>query len=327
MDSDDGSAGCRVGLSVGVDIGGTKIAVGIVDDAGVVIDTQRMPTPKAPAMDVLADVITMIRDVIGDRAVDGIGVGVPGGIAQDRSFVYFAPNLYWTEVPVGQTLQAAFDVPIVVENDGNAAAWGEFRFGAGADVDDCIAITIGTGIGGGIIIDGRLVRGAHGIASEIGHMNAIPDGRPCACGRRGCWEQYASGNALVREARAFAAERRTEADVLLALGDGTPEGVQGAHVSQAARLGDPVALAAFASVGMWLGRGLADLTAVLDPAAFVIGGGVSDSAEFFVDNARVVLTQKIVGLATRPMPEVRIAQLGNDAGLVGAADLARVDPR
>lgn len=316
-----------MGVSVGVDIGGTKIAVGLVDDAGAILATERVSTPRAPAMDVLAEVTTMIMTLIGDRKIDGVGVGVPGGIAQDRSFVYFAPNLSWTQVPVGATLEAALGLPVVVENDGNAAAWGEFRFGAGADVHDCIAITIGTGIGGGIIIDGRLVRGAHGIASEIGHLNAIPDGRPCACGRRGCWEQYASGNALVREARELVVERRAEAEVLLALGDGTPEGVQGAHVTQAARAGDPVALAAFAAVGTWLGRGLADLTAVLDPAVFVIGGGVSDASELFVDEARMVLTRKIFGQSTRPIPDIRIAQLGNLAGLVGVADLARVDPR
>jgi len=316
-----------MGLSVGVDIGGTKIAAGIVDEDGVIIRSERIATPKESAMNVLTHVAELVRSVIGSSAVDGIGVGVPGGIARDRSFVYFAPNVYWTQVPVGQTLQKALGVPVVVENDGNAAAWGEFRFGAGIDVDDCVAITVGTGIGGGIIADGRLVRGAHGIASEIGHMNAIPDGRPCACGRRGCWEQYASGNALVREARDLAGERRDEAGILLALGDGTPEGVQGAHVTQAAREGDPVALAAFAAVGMWLGRGLADLTAVLDPAVFVIGGGVSDAAEFFVEEARMVLSQKIFGQTTRPIPEIRVAQLGNFAGMVGVADLARTDPR
>ena len=315
-----------MGLSVGIDVGGTKIALGLVDDAGTVVAQERMETPKRPALDVLATIADAVRSLTSGHAIDGVGVGIPGGIAQDRSFVYFAPNLYWTEVPVGTVLMEALDVPVVVENDGNAAAWGEFRFGAGRDVDDCVAVTIGTGIGGGIIIAGHLVRGAHGIASEIGHLNAVPDGRPCACGRRGCWEQYASGNALVRQARELAADRRDEATVLLELGDGTPEGVAGAHVTQAARAGDPVALAAFAAVGTWLGRGLADLTAVLDPACFVIGGGVSEASELFVEQARQVLSAKIFGQATRPIPSVRVAELGNLAGLVGVADLARVEP-
>jgi glucokinase len=212
----------------------------------------------------------------------------------------------------------------VVENDGNAAAWGEFAFGAGIDVNDLTLVTVGTGIGGGIIIGDRLLRGSHGTAGEIGHMNVVPNGRPCGCGRHGCWEQYASGSALVREARALAADRRSEAGLLLSLGDGTPEGVHGAHVTEAALAGDPVAIDAFTVVGTWLGRGLADLAAVLDPAVFVIGGGVSEAGDLLLDSARETLTAKVGGSSNAvPVPAVRTATLGNEAGLIGAADLAR----
>ena len=151
----------------------------------------------------------------------------------------------------------------------------------------------------------------------------MPDGRPCGCGRNGCLEQYASGNALVREARLLAAERRSEAGVLLALGDGTPEGVQGVHITEAARAGDPVATEAFAVVGTWLGRGLADLAAVLDPEVFVIGGGVSDAGDLLLASARQTLADKLIGQQNRPAPLVKVAELTNLAGLVGAADLAR----
>ena len=150
-------------------------------------------------------------------------------------------------------LEAATGLACVVENDGAAAAWAETRFGAGVGLEHVVMVTVGTGIGGGIVVDGRVLRGAHGVAAEIGHLNAVPNGRLCGCGRTGCWEQYASGNALVREARELAAERRPEATVLLELGDGTPEGVQGAHVTDAARRGDPIAIEAFANVGGWLG--------------------------------------------------------------------------
>ncbi len=140
-------------------------------------------------------------------------------------------------------------------------------------------MTVGTGIGGGIVVEDRLYRGRFGIGGEIGHMQVVADGRLCGCGQRGCWEQYASGNALVREARERAAESRSEAAVLLRMGDGTPEMITGRHVTEAARLGDEVALAAFATVGRWLGQGLADLVAVLDPGRFIIGGGVSEAGD------------------------------------------------
>lgn len=159
-------------------------------------------------------------------------------------------------------------------------------------------------------------------------MNAVPNGRPCGCGRNGCWEQYASGNALVREARTLAAERRQEAGLLLSLGDGTPEGVQGVHVTAAAREGDPVAQEAFAVVGTWLGRGLADLSSILDPGAFVIGGGVSEAGDLLLNSARATLAEKLtVGRSRRPIPEVRLATLGNEAGLIGAAALAATAAR
>jgi glucokinase len=226
-------------------------------------------------------------------------------------------------VPARALLEASTGLPVVVENDGNIAAWGEYRYGAGRGTSDLTLVTVGTGIGGGIVINGQLFRGAHGVAGEIGHINAVPDGRPCGCGRHGCLEQYASGNALVRDARALAAERRGEAGVLLSLGDGTPEGVQGVHVTEAARAGDPVAMEAFTQVGAWLGRGLADLAAVLDPEVFVIGGGVSDAGDLLLASARQTLADKLIGQQNRPAPLVRVAELTNNAGLVGAADLAR----
>jgi glucokinase len=314
-----------VGLSIGVDIGGTKILAGIVNEDGEVLATARRATPRNDANDVLDLVGEVVRELVSGsvEALDGVGLGVAGLVDADRSKVYFAPNLRWSQVPVRALLEASTGLPVVVENDGNVAAWGEARFGAGRGVRDLTLVTVGTGIGGGIVINGSLFRGAHGAAGEIGHINAVPDGRPCGCGRNGCLEQYASGNALVREARLLAAERRSEAGVLLELGDGTPEGVQGVHVTEAAKAGDPVAMAAFTIVGTWLGRGLADLAAVLDPEVFVIGGGVSEAGDLLLASARQTLADKLIGQQNRPAPVVRSAALGNSAGLVGAADLAR----
>jgi glucokinase len=314
-----------VGRSIGVDIGGTKILAGIVTEDGQVLTTARRATPRNDANDVLDLVGDVVNELVAGSStpLDGVGLGVAGLVDADRSRVYFAPNLRWSQVPVRALLEASTGLPVVVENDGNVAAWGEFRFGAGKGVKDLTLVTVGTGIGGGIVINGALFRGAHGVAGEIGHINAVPDGRPCGCGRNGCLEQYASGNALVREARLLAAERRPEANALLELGDGTPEGVQGVHVTEAAKAGDPVAMAAFTIAGTWLGRGLADLAAVLDPEVFVIGGGVSEAGDLLLASARQTLADKLIGQQNRPAPLVRIAELGNTAGLVGAADLAR----
>jgi glucokinase len=313
-----------VPLSIGVDIGGTKILAGVVDDEGNIIATALRPTAKQDADGALAQVAELVGELRAEHNVTAIGIGVAGGVSNDRSFVYFAPNLVWADVPVGDIVRASTGLPVVVENDGSAAAWGEFQFGAGREVDDCLMITLGTGIGAGYVAAGALVRGAHGLAFEVGHMNAIPDGRPCGCGRRGCWEQYASGSALVRMARELAAEHRAQATVLLGLGDGTPEGVLGEHVTAAARAADPVALQAFREFGNWVGRGLADLTAIVDPGMFVIGGGVSDAADLFIADAQAVLQERIFGRMSRPVPVIRLATLGNAAGLVGAADLGRL---
>jgi glucokinase len=314
------------GVTIGVDIGGTKIAAGVVDGSGNILTTARRPTPRHDSGAVLNDVADVINELQAgiDGSVVGVGVGVAGGVDQSRSMVYFAPNLAWSQVPVRAVLEAATQLPVVVENDGAAAAWAETRFGAGVGLDHVVMVTVGTGIGGGIVVDGHVMRGAHGVAAEIGHLNAVPDGRLCGCGRHGCWEQYASGDALVREARDLAAERRPEAGILLELGDGTPEGVQGAHITAAAQRGDPIAMEAFSNVGTWLGRGLADLTAIVDPDAFVIGGGVSDAGDLLIASAQRTLSNSVFGGNNRPQPALLLAKLGNDAGIVGAADLARV---
>ncbi len=235
----------------------------------------------------------------------------------------FAPNLGWTEAPLGPRVSEASGLPATVENDATAAAWGEFRFGAGRGAQSLVAVTVGTGIGGGIINAGEPLRGAFGMAAEFGHIIQVPEGRPCGCERKGCWEQYGSGTALVRQARELAVERPAEASLLLSLGDGTPEGVQGLHLTQAAIAGDPVAVEAFRICGEWLGTGLADLTAVLDPAAFVISGGVSEAGDLLLDPARRRLAEQMPGGDLRPMPQIRVASLGNDAGLIGSADIAR----
>lgn len=313
-------------VTIGVDVGGTKILGGVVGADGEIREITRVDSPREDADASLQAIIDVIRDLSARSTADitAVGIGIAGLVANDRSVVITAPNLGWSHVDVGSYVRDATGIVTVVENDANAAAWGEFLFGAGQQVRDIVAVTVGTGIGGGLILDGRLRRGSHGVAAEIGHLNAVPDGRPCSCGRRGCLEQYASGHALVRAARERAAADPSRASQLLRLGEGTPEGITGVDVTAAARAGDTVALESFTEVGTWLGRGLADLAAVIDPEAFIIGGGVSEAGELLLASARTTLREKVIGKDGRPVPVVIPAQLGNHAGLVGAADLARL---
>ena len=237
--------------------------------------------------------------------------------------VLVAPNLAWRAEPLRDAVQRRIGLPVVVENDANAAAWAEHRYGAGRGVSHLVVVTVGTGIGGGIVVDGQLYRGRFGIGAEFGHVQVVAAGRRCGCGQHGCWEQYCSGRALLHEAREIADVQRAYGARLLELGGGRPEGIEAVEVTQAAREGDPAALDCFEEVGAWLGQGLADLAAVLDPGAFVVGGGVADAGELLLAPARRVFAERLTGTASRPHAEIRLAELGNEAGLVGAADLAR----
>jgi glucokinase len=210
-----------------------------------------------------------------------------------------------------------------VENDANAAAWGEFRFGAAEDVTDMVCVTVGTGVGGGLVLGGALYRGAHGMGAEVGHMRVVPGGHLCGCGNLGCLEQYASGTALVREARLAAASRPAAAVRLLELAGGVPAAIVGPMITGAARDGDPLAIELLAGIGSWLGEALASFTALFDPDAFVIGGGVSEAGGLLIEPAVAALEANLIGRGHRTAPEVRVATLGNEAGIVGAADLAR----
>ena len=312
-----------MGLAIGVDIGGTKVAAGVVDPDGRILARLRRDTP-AHDPDKVEDVIAdAIRELAADHEVEAAGLGAAGFVDAARSTVLFAPNLAWRNEPLRAAVEQRTGLPVVVENDANAAAWAETRFGAGHGQPNTVTVTVGTGLGGGVVLGGELVRGAFGVAAEVGHLNLVPEGRPCGCGLRGCWEQYASGRALVTEARERAATTPEQARLLLELAGGQPEGITGPMVTMGAVAGDPVALGSFQAMGAWLGHGLADLAAVLDPRVFIIGGGVSEAGELLVGPARATFQAQLTGRGHRPTATVRVAELGQDAGLIGAADLAR----
>ncbi len=313
-----------MGLTLGVDIGGTKVLGGVVDADGRVLAQARRDTPAADVARTLERIIAVITELTAAHEVDAVGVGAAGWIDAKRSTVLFAPNLAWRNEPLREEVARHVTVPVVVENDANVAAWAEFRFGAAADANDSMAMyTVGTGIGGALVLNGELLRGAHGIAGELGHVTAVPDGHPCGCGKRGCVEQYASGKALVRFARAAAAAAPEEAAQLLTLAGGDPEKINGPMVTDAARGGDPVALAGFAHIGHWLGLALADLVQIVDPQVFVVGGGVIDAGDLLMEPTKVAYFEALAQRGRLPVGDVRAARLGNTAGVVGAADLAR----
>jgi glucokinase len=311
-----------VTFAIGVDIGGTKVAAGIVDESGNVLARARRRTPSRDADHIVDVVVEIVRQLRSEHDTDLIGIGAAGYLDADRTTVLFSPNLAWRNTPLRSEISDRLGTPVVIENDANAAAWGEFRFGAGEQQPDVVVITVGTGIGGGLILGGQLYRGHFGIGGEPGHMRVVPGGRQCGCGNLGCWEQYCSGTALVRAAREVATERRDDARRLLQMA-GDVDSIDGTVVMRAAQEGDPAALDCFDEIGRWLGQGLVDIAALLDPGRFVIGGGVAEAGELLLKPARDTFTVSLSGRGHRPVADVVPAKLGADAGIIGAADLAR----
>jgi len=312
-----------VSLTIGVDVGGTKIAAGVVEPDGTVVEKLRRDTPAREVRGTEDVVIALVAELRQRHEVEAVGIGAAGYIDAQRSTVLFAPNLAWRNEPLQATVEDAVGIPVVVENDANAAAWGEFRFGAGADVGDLLMVALGTGIGGGIVLDGQLFRGTFGIAGEFGHVTMVPDGRLCGCGNRGCWEQYASGKSLVGEVREVAVAQSPSAVGILETADGDPAAITGQMVTSAAKAGDRLCIEAFETIGGWLGRGLADLASIFDPGVVVIGGGLSEAGDLLMEPARSSFRRQLSGRGHRPEMEIRLAALGNAAGMSGAADLAR----
>jgi glucokinase len=315
-------------LAIGIDIGGTKVAGGVVDVDGTVIHRARRDTParsKSPAVveGTIVEVVAELMQLAGPTTVAAVGIGAAGFVAADRATVVFAPHLSWRHEPLQEALQKRVAVPIFVDNDANAAVWAEWKFGAAQGQTHVMMITLGTGIGGGILINGQVQRGRFGIAGEFGHMQVVPGGHRCECGNRGCWEQYASGNALVREARSLFCANSPIASDLLDRAEGVVDNLTGPLITQAARDGDPTARELLGEIGNWLGVGIANLAAAFDPGMFVIGGGVSAAGDLLLTPARETFKRQLAGRGYRPEARIVVAQLGNEAGLIGAADLAR----
>lgn len=311
--------------AIGIDVGGTKVLGGVVSTTGEILATARRDTPREGGKVLTQAIADVATELSSKYPVDSIGVSAAGFISSDRQTILATPNIAgWNGVNLVNELTQIIGKRIVLENDANSAAWGEFKFGAGRGRKDLMMLTLGTGVGGGLILDGSVFRGAFGIGAELGHLRIVPDGHLCGCGIRGCLEQYASGSALMRHAREAISASPDLARNLLARGDGTLEGLKGHHITEAARDEDPVALAAFNTMASYLGAGIASLCTVIDPSCIVLGGGVIDAGEIFLAPTRKAALSLIPFSGKHPYPEIVPAELGNNAGLVGVADLSRI---
>ncbi|MEU4802508.1 ROK family glucokinase [Actinosynnema sp. NPDC023587] len=309
-------------LTVGVDVGGTSVRAGVVDADGAVLDTARAATPSGE--EALEEAIgATVAEVASRHRVAAVGLAVAGFVTPDRRTVRFAPHLAWRQAPVADRIAERVGLPVVLEHDANAAALAEHRFGSARGAGIAVLVAIGTGIGGALLVDGEVFRGAHGVAPELGHLRLVPDGRPCACGKNGCWERYCSGTALTTTAVELLARHPGVSTLLAREARSDSRAVTGRRIAAAARDGDPLATRAMTDLARWLGEGLALVADVYDPEVVVIGGGVSESAPLFLDEARERYSAVVTGAGHRPLARIRTAQLGDDAGIVGVATLAR----
>ena len=309
--------------TIGVDIGGTKISAGLVDSKGQVLVRGQLPTPGFAPVTVLESVCALVAQLgaVGQDAV--VGVGAAGWMDLTGSTVAFSPHLSWREEPLRANLEKALGRRVRLSNDADAAGWAEYRFGAAQGEENIVCVNLGTGIGGALVLDGRLQRGRFGMAAEFGHQVMVPGGHRCACGNRGCWEQYASGRALEREGRALLTVHGPVGTKLREACGSDPNALTGEMVCALAGEGDLACSELVMEAGQWLGLGLANLAAVLDPGVMIIGGGLGASSALLLETAEQTFRASLSGRGYRPVARVLGTELGPDAGLIGAAELAR----
>lgn len=308
--------------AIGIDIGGTKIAGALVDADGNLVKELRVPTPAKDSAAIVEAVANLINVLSEGEEVVGAGVAAAGFIDAEQANIVYAPNLSWRNEPFKALVEAKVTVPVLLENDANAAGWAEFRYGAGKGFKHMVMLTIGTGVGGAVVVDSKLLRGGFGVAGELGHMRVVPEGLLCGCGQHGCIEQYASGTALLRAARELAASGKPEGSRLAEIQHESGE-LTGLQVAQAILENDPGAVGLVEDVANWLGQTIASLSAILDPEIVVIGGGVSSVGDVLFEPMRESFRLHQPARGFHPELQIKAAEFLNDAGLVGAADLAR----
>ena len=310
-------------LTIGVDIGGTKVSAGVVDLDGNIISSDRRSTPVSGGVELIATITDLIKSLQERHEIAGIGISIAALISADQGTIVGAPNIAnLSKLNFVEELKKSFNLPVVAENDANSAMWAEYKFGNAKNLNPVMLFIIGTGMGGGLVIDGKLFKGANGIGAEFGHMIVQPNGIKCGCGANGCIEQYASGSALMRYAKEEMKADPIKAKELLKYSDASGD-ISGATLTTAAKQGNEIALSAFNKQADWLGSACASYTLLLDPQAIVIGGGVVEAGELFLNPVRIAMEKYMPFAGTHSLPKIVAAKYGNDAGLIGAADLVR----
>ncbi|OUJ24496.1 ROK family protein [Corynebacterium kefirresidentii] len=299
-------------LTIGFDVGGTNVRGGVITREGEILASRTVPT-SMDAEQLETDIVGIVEELRAEYAVDAVGLALAGFLDPSCQVVRFAPHLPWRQAHVQESLSRKLDMHVRLEHDANSAAWGEWRFGAGRGAEDWVFFAVGTGIGATLMTHDTIYRGAFGTAPEFGHIVVSPNGRQCSCGKRGCLERYASGTALPD----------TCADLREHYETSLPTEPTGKEITQAARRGDPLAVAVMEDFSRWLGQGLSIVADVLDPELIVLGGGVSQDADLYLEGATKAMGQDIVGAGHRPLARVATAELGSAAGMIGVADLAR----
>lgn len=311
-------------ITIGIDLGGTNIAVGAVDEKGGILaiaSTRTLPDrPYSRIVEDMAKCISKVLEKAGctENDVKSIGIGIPGLADQKEGRVIFCTNLSWRDIPLRAELQKHLQKPVFIDNDATVAGLAESYAGVSAGCESSVFITLGTGVGAGIVIGGRPWSGSHGVGSELGHMTLVPDGVPCTCGNNGCVERYCSATALARMGRQYAAAYPET--MILSLADGDPDKIDARAVLDAAKGGDPVAMRIFDAYTDYLALTINNITSFFDPEMVVLGGGVSQAGEFLLNGIREKLPRYLL-YKDLPSPEIRLARLGNEAGIIGAAML------
>lgn len=312
-------------MYIGIDLGGTNIAAGLVRKSGEVVKIKSIPTGKERGFDaVAADILSLAKELIeeADERVEGVGIGVPGVVDNDLSMIYYCTNLEWYDKDLGNLLSKELGIPVLVDNDANLAALAEVEVGSMKEAQNAVMLTLGTGIGGGVAVNGSILRGSHGLGSEIGHMIIGDNFYNCNCGNNGCFETFSSATAIIRYAEKLVIDGAyPESDLHTTYAS---RGLNAKTIIDAAKAGDALGLDAFNRLVKYLAIGVINIINIFDPEMIAFGGGVAHSGAFLIDS----LSEKVnemVFIKNFPSAKLVLAELGNDAGVIGAAMLAKTE--
>lgn len=311
--------------TIGVDIGGMSIKTGLVDDFGKIITQNRVKTAKTP-LEVIDDIVNQIKNIIEEQKITlkdlrGVGIGCPGAVTSETGVVEFLPNLGWENIPLSTLIKNQLDLEVKISNDANVAALGEVIYGAAKNYNDCIMFTLGTGVGGGIILNKKLYEGGKSRGAELGHITLFLDGEPCTCGRRGCIECYTSATALIKQTKTAMIENKDS--MMWQFVNGDIEKVDGRTAFECAKKGDKAALEVQNNYVYYLGESILNMLNIFRPEAFILGGGVSAQGKYLTDLLTEYCEKFNYGYKKAPKTKIITATLGNDAGIIGAAALFR----